>query len=227
MYMVATEGYIKFAPHHGIYMKTDEAGGTKIVEVFDFGVEGGNMSYVGSTGANITVTITALGTTGTIGASIIPGSLSKGLMDSEINAIFALTGYPTPLTTEATTLVAAANEINTRVGKLVDLDLGQTTDFTSIVEAINFLGFDGMMWKGTIATTAATNSFASINPIKRGWVYNITGETCTVNGLSLTAGDWIICSAPPATVGGEPTFIKLGSGGGSGFDDAGPFLIYR
>lgn len=227
MYMVATEGYIKFAPHHGIYMKTDEAGGTKIVEVFDFGVEGGNMSYVGSTGANITVTITALGTTGTIGASIVPGSLSKGLMDSEINAIFALTGYPTPLTTEATTLVAAANEINSRVGKLVDLDLGQTTDFASIVEAINFLGFDGMMWKGTIATTAATNSFASINPIKRGWVYNITGETCTVNGLSLTAGDWIICSAPPATVGGEPTFIKLGSVGGSGFDDAGPYTIFR
>lgn len=146
MYMVSTEGLITAAPHHGIYMKTGDAGGTEVVEIFDFGTEGGGgMTYVGSTGANIIVTINTVGTTGTVGASIVAGSLSKGLMDAEINNIFNYTGYPQVLNSGALTLSGAANELDARVGKLVDLDLGQTVNFENIVEAINFLGFDGMM----------------------------------------------------------------------------------
>ena len=224
IYMISTAGIVKFAPHHGIYVKTAEAGGTEVVEIFDFGKDGAS-KYEGSEGANIKVTVDVVGTTGTIGATIVLGSLNKALMDEEINNIFDFTGYPTALTTAAQDLAGGINEHDAELGDIVNAALeikdGTNNDVATILKAI---AKNNLTWEGAIDATTATTTIVATTPLKRGYVYNVTGVDSTINGVACTAGDWLVV-VNDAAIGVQPQYMKLGSSSGAGLDDGGPLKI--
>lgn len=230
IYMVTIDGNPPaWGPHHGIYMKDAEAGGTHVLEIFDFGKvqpgEGG--VYVGSDGVNIKVTITETATNNVIGASIVLGSLNKALMDTEINNIFNFTGYPTPLTTTAQNLAGGINEHDAELGDIVNAAL-EIKDGTKndVAEILKVIAKNNLTWEGSINATAATTTITATVPMKKGYVFNVTGVESTINGVVCQPGDWLVVTAD-AVVGVQPSFIKLGSSaGGTGLDDAGPLVIF-
>lgn len=229
MYMVAVEqaGGLH-APHHGIYLKTGDIGQTAVAEIFDFGIGGGEgVIYTGSTGANVVVTVTNTGATGTIGASIVAGSLGKGLMDAEVNAILNFTGYPTALTTTAQTLAGGVNEHDAELGDIVNAALEiKDGSKNNVADILKVIAKNNLTWEGSIATTAATTTINATVPMKKGYVFNVTGVESTINGVACKPGDWLVVTADVA-VGAQPSFIKLGSSGGdSGYNDAGPLIIF-
>lgn len=228
IYMVSIKGNPPaWGPHHGIYMKTDDAGGTKVLEIFDFGKAADGSVYVGSNGTNITVTVTPTTDENVIGASIVLGSLNKTLMDTEINNIFAFTGYPTPLTTTGQTLAEGINEHDAELGDIINAALeikdGTKNDVAEILKAI---AKNNLTWEGSINATAATTIVVATEALKRGYVYNVTGVDSTINGIDCKDGDWLVVISD-VTIGAQPSYLKLGSSSGGGADDGGPFKIFR
>lgn len=81
----------------------------------------------------------------------------------------------------------------------------------SLVNVINAMANGNMKYQGPLQLLPTTTTFSTMGPVCKGYVYNVSGASnVTVNGLTLSNGDWVIATTD-TVLGNEPTFKKIGS----------------